>query len=89
MYSIYININYFNSELKLNESQRLNKTVKANKHLGNVSEQLVKLKESYYERKLKLKVIEIENNQNYYSASLALQSKVAENLNSIVMHLNK
>jgi len=36
-----------------------------------------------------MKEIEIENNQKYYSASLALQSKVAENLNSIVMHLIK
>jgi len=63
--------------------------VEATTHLGNVSEQLVKLKESYYERKLKLKEIEIENNQKYYSESLTLQSKVAESLNSIVMHLNK
>jgi len=50
MYSINININSINSELKSNKSQRLNKTVKATAHLGNVSEQLVKLKESYYER---------------------------------------
>jgi len=61
MYAIYININFFNSELQSNNSQILNKTVEATSHLRNVSVQLVKLKESYYERKLQLKEIEIEN----------------------------
>lgn len=89
MYTIFININSFNSELKSNKIQRLNKTAEATTHLGNVSEQLVKLKESYYERKLRLKEIEIENNQKYYSVSLALQIKLADSLNSIFMNLNK
>lgn len=89
MYTIFININYFNSELKSNKIQKLNKTAEATTHLGNVSEQLVKLKESYYERKLRLKEIEIENNQKYYSVSLALQIKLADSLNSIFMNLNK
>lgn len=77
--TIYILIYFFfNSELKSNKIQKLNKTADATTHFGYVSEQLIKLKESYYERKLRLKKIEIENNQKYYSISLALQSKLAE-----------
>lgn len=79
----------YSDKKTLKKKQRLEKSVEATTHLGTVSENLVKIKQDYYERKLKLKEKEIENTQKYYSDSLAVQNKLTDVLNNILMHITK